>query len=169
MVSHFDETSVSLSDDVEDYAVKISEGKSKTLRQNIGNDDLLITADTVVYQNGKIFHKPKTEEDAVNMLRCLASKPHLVITGITVSQNNRSFSSFETTELILHEVEDKHLKNYVRAFQSLNKCGGYSIQNGGGLIIKDIKGCSYNVQGLPINTLRRLLIQFGIDLWDFIL
>ncbi|MEG0036979.1 MAG: Maf family nucleotide pyrophosphatase [Victivallaceae bacterium] len=168
IVSHFDETSVLQNTDIGQYAINVSLGKSESLQKEFSKDCLIITADTVVYQKGEIFHKPIDEMHAVDMLRRLASKPHWVFTGVTVSLNSVTVSRYEKTELILRSVDDKHLMNYVKAFNTLDKCGGYSVQDGGSLIVEKINGCSYNVRGLPINTLYQLLLQLGINLWNFI-
>lgn len=164
----FDEKSIDQNLTPEEYVTILSQKKSESLRNNYLNS-LVLTADTIVYQNGLIFNKPNNETEALEMLRQLMNKEHSVYTGLTLSYNHTSFSGYEITKLSFHDnISTKHLKNYIKTFQTLDKCGAYSIQNGGSIIIKEIQGCSYNVQGLPINLINKLFSQFGINLWDFI-
>lgn len=166
--SSFDEKLIDKNLSPQEYVTTLSKQKSKSLLENHRNC-LILTADTIVYQNGVIFNKPKDEHEALDMLCQLMGKQHSVYTGLTLSFNEKSFSDYQTTQLHFHDnIPIKYLKNYIKTFKTLNKCGAYSIQNGGGIIIKEIQGCYYNVQGLPITLTSKLFFQFGINLWDFI-
>lgn len=166
--SYFDEKTIDKSLPPQEYVTTLSKQKSNSLTTSY-RDHFILTADTIVYQDGVIFNKPQDEHEAINMLCQLMGKQHSVYTGMTLSFNEKSFTDYQITNLHLHDnIPIKYLKNYIRTFHTLNKCGAYSIQNGGSILIKEIQGCYYNVQGLPINLTSKLFLQFGINLWDFI-
>ena len=102
------------------------------------------------------------------MLRALSGSSHSVITTLVLMHNEKVVSAADTTLVSFIDIPSQHLKTYVRAFSSLKRCGGYCVQDGGGLIIKQIEGCVYNIQGLPIKTLNQLLMEFNISLWDYL-
>ncbi|AQT77444.1 Maf-like protein [Chlamydia gallinacea] len=164
--SDFDEQSIPYCGDPIAYSEKLALGKAKTIQAIHNPKGLILTADTIVVYQGKIFNKPTSLEHAVAMLKTLSNQTHSVITSLALLQNDQLITGNETTQVTFSQLPETYLRKYVKAFSSLDKCGGYSIQDGGGLIVHSITGCTYNVQGLPINTLRRLLLKFGINLWD---
>ncbi len=162
--SDFPEESVPFTGDPHAYAITISEGKSLAL-QHPDPEAIIVTSDCVVYHEGVVYGKPKDQEDGLNMLRTLSGTTHKVISAVTVRQGERMISASEESDVELNLLTDEQILNYQEAIHSGNKAGGFSVLNTGSIAVKKINGCFYNVVGLPINTLRELLMQFGVDLW----
>lgn len=74
-------------------------------------------------------------------------------------------SASEESEVELNSLTDEQIRDYQLAIHCLNKAGGFSVMNAGSIAVKKINGCFYNVVGLPVNTLKELLLQFGVDIW----
>jgi septum formation protein len=161
----FDEGLVVFSGDPGAFATEIAHRKGLALREHYPNS-ILLTADTVVYKEGRIFQKPESIEEAALMLRELSGKQHKVFTGVSVLAQHKQFRGAEETLVEFCELTQGQIDAYVKAFRPLDKAGAYAIQEGGGLIVKRIEGCYYNVMGLPLQTTGRLLRHVGIDLWD---
>jgi septum formation protein len=162
--SHFDEDSIVFQGDALAYAETLAEKKGEVLTQQFP-DHVVISADTVVYCNNKIFNKPKDRAQAKEFLSELSGTTHEVITAVSVSKNNISFCKAEKTKILFNCLTIDQIEQYLSHFAFSDKAGGYAIQQGGGIIVSKIEGCYYNVMGLPINTLRELLLKFEIDLW----
>lgn len=163
----FDEDSVPFQDNPEEYAIQISQGKAISL-SSIYPKAIILTADTIVYRQGKIYGKPKTFEEAFNYFLELVGNWHTVYTGVTIHTENRNFSKTEATQVQFNALTPEQIKHYLTRVKWDDKAGGYAIQKAGGLIVSRIEGCYYNVMGLPINTVEALLKKTGIELWDYI-
>lgn len=123
-------------------------------------DALVIGADTIVLADGLILGKPKTKDDAYRMMKMLSGKTHRVITGCTVMKNNKSESFSVTTEVEFYELSDDEINLYINSSEPYDKAGGYGIQSKGGLFVKQIKGDYFNVVGLPVAELNRIIKNF---------
>ena len=127
----------------------------------LADDELLITADTVVCLGAKIPGKPKNREDAIQMLHDLSGKKHTVITGVclTTNKHQKSFSAY--TDVYFKELTEEEILFYVDCYQPFDKAGAYGIQEWIGYIgIHRIEGSFYNVMGLPIQQLYEMLNEF---------
>lgn len=121
-------------------------------------DDILITADTVVIVDGKIFGKPKDAQDAIRMLTTLSGRTHTVITGVTILTSGTTTSFSETTDVTFSKLSQEEIYTYVNHYRPFDKAGAYGIQEYIGAIgITGINGCFYNVMGLPVGSLYRKL------------
>ncbi len=165
--SGFNEDSIPFDGDPKAYAIALSEGKARSLLPQFP-DATIITADTIVYKAGKLFGKPTTEEEAFQILNELCGSWHSVYTAVSVMNQKTQISGIEETRVLFHPLSPSQIRAYCTAFHCFDKAGGYGIQEGGHLIVKRIEGCFYNVMGLPLNTLHPLLLQVGIDLWNFL-
>ena len=116
----------------------------------------IISADTVVYCDGEIMGKPKDAQDAYRMLKKLSGREHTVTTGICIVSSGTAFCEAVTTKVIVDELSDVDIKNYVDSKDPFDKAGGYGIQGIFSKHIKGIDGCYFNVVGLPVNALRNL-------------
>lgn len=163
----FDETLVLFKKDPREFVKEISRRKALSLVEKFP-EDIILTADTTVYRNGRVFQKPETLEEAAFMLAELSGKEHQVFTGVTVAQGEKVFSDVEESIVYLHSLSPAQIRTYHRYFAPLDKAGGYAIQKGGSIIVKRIEGCYYNIMGLPLETIRRLLVEVGVDLWDYL-
>jgi len=163
----FDEESISFTGDPIGYVTDISEGKAKKLAKDHPNT-LILTADTTVYRNSKIYGKPADAEEAFQYFSELAGKWHSVFTGVTLHSKGQLYSSHEETRVLFNALTPDEIRHYHKKLHWSDKAGGYAIQMAGGLAINKIEGCYYNAMGLPINTVRKLLLKVGIDLWDYL-
>ncbi len=121
-------------------------------------NDILITADTVVIVDGKIFGKPKDAQDAIRMLTTLSGRTHTVITGVTILTSGTATSFSEITDVTFSKLSQKEIDTYVNIYRPFDKAGAYGIQEYIGAIgITGINGCFYNVIGLPVGSLYRTL------------
>jgi septum formation protein len=135
-------------DNIAEY---ISCKKAEAYRKQMANDELIITADTIVVSNDKVLGKPKDENEACEMLRELSGHAHKVITGVTITtaSNTKSFSS--VTEVVFANLTDQEIKYYVENYRPLDKAGAYGIQEWIGCVaVSGMNGSYYNVMGLPI-------------------
>ena len=164
-IPDFDEEAIAFQGDPERYACTLSQGKAESLQKKFP-DAIILTADTIVYQDGKVYNKPKNAEDAFNMLSELAGKWHSVYTAVTVRQQSKIYSKAEETKVQFNPLTPKQIGQYIESVECLDKAGSYAIQNKGGIIVRQISGCYFNVKGLPINTVVELLHHFGVEIWE---
>lgn len=119
---------------------------------------IIIAADTVVSIDGKILGKPKDEADAFLMLKTLSGRVHSVFTGVCVIFADGSKTTFaEHTEVEFYPLSDEEIRGYIATGEPMDKAGAYGIQDKGALIVKKINGDYYNVMGLPVGRLSRVL------------
>lgn len=162
--SAFNEESIEFQGNPQQYAQDLSIKKGQELAKTFPEDTIL-TADTVVYFEGKIYNKPKDEREAHDMLKKLSGHWHQVFTAVTILKPNDIFMGVEETKILFHPLTDEQIHLYHQSCAFLDKAGGYTIQQAGSIPIARIDGCYYNVMGLPINTTKELLLKAGIDLW----
>ncbi len=165
--SNFDEKTFPFIKDPKQYVQDIAEKKALALPA-IYKDSVILTADTIVFYNNKIYIKPKNAKEAYLILKDLSNAQHQVFTGVCVKYKDKIYKETEETKVLFHPISEKQMKRYHEMFYFSDKAGGYAIQEAGSIIIKQIVGCYYNVMGLPINTVKNLLFKVGIDLWDFL-
>lgn len=145
----------------EKVAEYLSKVKANAYIDLLADDEIIITADTVVIIDGRILGKPAGRDDAVAMLRSLSGRRHKVVTGVTVTARDRSISFDETTVVEFAQLSDDEIDAYVDTFRPYDKAGAYGIQEWIGAVgIKGIEGCYYNVMGLPVHTLYHRLKEF---------
>ena len=120
-------------------------------------DDTVIGCDTSVIVDGVILGKPKDAEDAKRMLLLLAGKTHQVITGCAIFKGGRSISFSEITDVIFYPIGSDEIDTYVETGEPMDKAGAYGIQGYGSLLVKEIHGDYFNVVGLPVARLNKVL------------
>ncbi len=139
---------------VEDVAAYISAKKAAAYKSDMADDELIITADTVVINNGEVLGKPRDNAEAVEMLKALSGHTHKVITGVTITTIEKQMTFSAVTEVEFAELSDVEIQEYVETFKPLDKAGAYGIQEWIGCIgVKGINGSYYNVMGLPLHRL----------------
>lgn len=163
----FDEDSIPFHGNPAKHVCELSHGKAQSLH-HLFPKAIILTADTIVFQEGKLYGKPRNEKEAFEILSQLAGKWHSVFTGLTLRQDDREFHRFEETRVLFNPLTPEQVRHYQAKLHCTDKAGGYAIQMAGGLIVNRIEGCYYNVMGLPVNSVRHLLLQIGIDLWDYL-
>lgn len=125
------------------------------------DNELIITADTLVILNDKVLGKPKDRGEAIKMLKELSGKKHKVITGVCITSKTKRKSFSVMTEVKFATIEEKDIIYYVNTFKPFDKAGAYGIQEWIGCIsVEWIKGSYYNVMGLPVQKLYEELRQF---------
>jgi len=147
---------------IEEVPEYLSKAKASAIDINSKSDNtILITADTVVIFDNKLIEKPKSKEEAFEMLSALSGKCHTVITGVTLTskQKQKSFSSF--SKVYFNSLKEDDIRYYVEKYNPLDKAGSYGIQELIGYIaIEKIEGSFYNVMGLPTQQLYEELVKF---------
>ena len=120
---------------------------------------IIIGADTVVAIDGKVFGKPENDADAVRMLEKLSGCEHTVITALSVIKlpDSKEAAGFTATKVKFKSLSDNEINEYVRSGEPMGKAGAYGIQEKGALLVDEIHGCYYNVVGLPLTMLIRLM------------
>lgn len=160
----FDEETIPFEGDPTTYVTTLSKGKANSLLPRFPRE-IIVTADTIVYRNGKIYEKPRNKEEAFHSMIELSGNWHTVFTGITVKKGDVAFHGVEETRVLFNDMNPDQISLYHKQLHCEDKAGGYAIQHAGAIAIKKIDGCFYNVMGLPINTLKNLLMHMEIDLW----
>lgn len=124
------------------------------------DDEVIITADTVVSFNNMIFEKPKTKEEAYTMLRAFSNQTHEVHTGVLIRAKDHQELFIETTKVTFYPLSDQDINSYIETNEPYDKAGAYGIQGLAAQFIKKIDGDYYNVMGLPIGRLMQMLKHF---------
>ncbi len=145
----------------EDVAEFLSRLKSEGYPHALGEREVLITADTVVIAAGRILGKPADEAEAREMLSLLSGRRHTVVTGVTLRGRRSSVSFSASSDVLFAALSPETIEYYVRQFRPLDKAGSYGIQEWIGYVgIERIEGSFYNVMGLPVQRLYRVLDEF---------
>lgn len=129
-----------------------------------GETDLVITADTMVFLDDERLGKPADEADALRMLTALQGRRHTVCTGVTVRRGEKMLTEAEETAVLFRSATQEELLSYIRSGEPMDKAGAYGIQGLGALLVEGIEGDFFNVMGLPLLRLSRMLAQFGVTL-----
>ena len=127
-------------------------------------DEIVITADTMVFLDDRKLGKPADEREALEMLTALQGRRHTVCTGVTVRQGERLLTRAQSTQVWFREAATEELKHYIRSGEPMDKAGAYGVQGLGALLVERIDGDFFNVMGLPVLLLSRMLAEFGVTL-----
>ncbi|AGX41623.1 Maf-like protein [Clostridium saccharobutylicum] len=159
MVSDFDESKVKFEGSIDRYVKNVALGKAIDIKDKIIDDAIIISADTIVTLEDKLLGKPKDEEDAFKMIKSLQGRSHFVYSGIVVINTAKNIIKQESlkTEVTFSQISDKEIIEYIKTGEPLDKAGAYGIQGLGGVFVKEIRGCYYNVVGLSLNKLKSML------------
>ena len=126
-------------------------------------EDLVIAADTMVAVNNRVLGKPRTEDDAARMLATLSGRLHFVYTGVTVARGERMLTQHEMTSVRFRTLTQADIIRYIATGEPMDKAGAYGIQGYGSVLVEGISGDYYNVMGLPVCRLARMLARFGVN------
>ncbi len=131
------------------------------------NSGVVIAADTVVLVGKRIIGKPRNIKDAFKTLKLLSQKPQWVYTGLAVidNDNHKTFTAYDKTKVYMYRLSDQQIKNYFKRVSPLDKAGSFDIQGLGSVFIERIEGCFYNVVGLPLAKLGKILKKAKIDIF----
>jgi septum formation protein len=144
-----------------DIAVYIAQNKAQAVKKIVSEGSIIIAADTIVVIEEEILGKPIDKADAIQMLTKLAGKTHHVITGVTITQNDKTISFADTSEVLFNPLSAQQIEHYIEHYQPYDKAGSYAIQEWIGVIgIKKITGDFYNIMGLPVSKVVQHLQDF---------
>ena len=145
----------------EDIPVFISGKKAAAYRRTMAEDELIITADTIVYDNDKVLGKPSSREEAINMLTELSGHAHEVITGVTICSRDKMKQFASVSKVFFDNLTEEEIEYYVDKYRPYDKAGSYGIQEWIGFVgVTRIEGSYFNVMGLPIQRLYKELKRF---------
>lgn len=162
-VSHLHEVEENYPENLNKFEIPIylAELKSDAYPDKLEEQDLLITADTIVWLNGKVINKPNGREDAISILRSLSGNMHEVITGVCIRNSHEKLCFHSQSEVFFRKLKEEEILYYVDHFKPFDKAGAYGIQEWVGYIgISKIQGSFFNVMGLPIQLLYQKLEEF---------
>ena len=135
-------------------ATYIARAKADVYRNIMQPDELIITADTIVWLDGEVMGKPVDEEDARRMLRALSGKTHQVITGVCLTTIDSQKAFATVTDVTFCHLSEEEIDYYVERYRPMDKAGSYGIQEWIGFVgVESISGSYFNVMGLPIQRL----------------
>jgi len=140
-------------------------GKAEDIAKKHKNA-IVIGVDTVVAYKKHIIGKPKNKKDAKRILELLNGTTHRVVSGICVidTEKNKMYTDTEITHIEMDQITDKEIAAYIRHGEGTDKAAGYAIQGIGGLFIKKIRGDYFNVVGLPMHKLKKILEKAGVKI-----
>ena len=139
----------------------LSEGKSYGFHRPLAEGEVLITSDTLVLCEDRVMGKPRSREEAFDMLRFLSGRGHKVITAITLRDKDKCITSSDTAIVIFKELSDNEIEYYVDTFKPFDKAGAYGIQEWIGYIgIGKIEGSFFTIMGLPVHLVYQELLNF---------
>lgn len=140
----------------------LSQKKASAYLNILKENEILVTADTVVILGSEILGKPHSEDDAIDMLKKLSGNTHKVVTGVTITSSAMQKKFSAITEVDFDILSDEDIRHYVSHYRPLDKAGAYGIQEWIGAVgIKAIRGSFYNVMGLPVHRLYKELRAFN--------
>lgn len=161
---NFDERTLEFNGNPSQYVKDLAYSKNDSIVKKPG--DLVITCDTVVYIDQKVFNKPESYDEAYKMIQALSGSTHEVITGVCVSDLERVFVSHESTFVTFNDLTDDQIQIFLQDPLYMNRSGAYTLSGKGALLIKSLKGSYENVIGIPFNTLNELLGKWDLSLWE---
>ena len=141
-----------------DIPLYISREKADAYRASMADDELVITADTIVWLHGEVLGKPRDREDAIQMLRKLSGNIHQVYTGVTLTTCAWQHSFSVETHVHFAPLSQEDIIHYVDTYRPFDKAGAYGVQEWIGFVgVERIEGSYFNVMGLPV---QRLYTEF---------
>ncbi|GHT46942.1 Maf-like protein [Bacteroidia bacterium] len=145
----------------EEIPVYVAQLKAKAYKEVMSADTFLITADTIVWLDGKVYGKPRNEEDAKVMLRTLSGKTHEVITGVCLTTREKQQTFYAVSSVKFADLKEKEIEYYIQKYKPYDKAGAYGVQEWIGYIgVESLNGSFYNVMGLPVRMLYQYLKEW---------
>jgi len=145
----------------EEIPLFLARKKTEAAGHLLGEEVILLTADTIVLLDGEVIGKPADEEEAKKMLRRLAGRMHRVITGVCLRSVTKEKCFSAESRVFFGELTEEEIEYYVREYRPLDKAGSYGIQEWIGYVsVERIEGSFYNVMGLPVHHVYRYLKEF---------
>jgi septum formation protein len=138
----------------EDIALYLARKKAEAYSLPIEKDEILLTADTIVWVNDHVLNKPADEAEAYSMLREICGTVHTVYTGVCLRTASELVVFYDSSEVFIKRLTDDEIWHYIRNYKPFDRAGSYGIQDWFGYVaVEKIQGCFYNVMGLPVSKL----------------
>lgn len=146
----------------EQIAMSLALEKALWVEKHFKEEEIIISADTIVVLGDEILGKPIDEKQAFYMLKSLSGREHRVITGLSIIKANTNLKvvDFESTSVKFRHISDDKIKRYIDTKEPMDKAGAYGIQGYGQILVETLSGCYSNVVGLPLGRLDLLLNKF---------
>jgi septum formation protein len=162
--SEIDESINNITDKPFNEAKILAYKKAKDIAKDL-ELGLVIGADTIVYYDGKIYGKPKDDNDAFEILSLLSGNVHQVITAISIidCQTKKEHTDFEISNVKFSTLSKDRINSYIKTGEHTDKAGAYGIQGKGALFVENISGCYFNIVGLPLNKLDKMMNKFSVN------
>lgn len=141
----------------------LSAQKADEVAGHSDQSDLIVAADTVVSIDGKVLGKPHSTQEAFEMLSTLSGRAHTVYTGVTLRQGGKVSTSHVATTVRFRSLTQQEIRAYIATGEPMDKAGSYGIQGCGAMLVEGIEGDYFNVVGLPVCQLSRMLLDFGVN------
>ena len=150
--------------DPEQTVCEIAIAKAINVSRLCDRCDNIIAADTLVYLDGRPLGKPDGPDEAAEMLKSLSGRMHAVYTGLALLRGGKHVACAEMTRVYFREISEAEISAYVRTGEPMDKAGAYGAQGRGAVFIERIEGDFFNVMGLPLCLLSKMLKDFGVDI-----
>ena len=147
----------------EELVMALSAAKAREVAARCAPEDLVIGADTIVWVDGRPFGKPRDAAHAAAMLRRLSGDAHEVYTGVTVIREGKTLSRWERSLVRFRPLEEEEIARYIATGEPMDKAGAYGAQGKGALFVERIEGDFFNVMGLPLCLLGKMLKEQGVN------
>ena len=158
------EENVGDSKDPEEIVCRLSAAKAREVAALYPAQETVVAADTIVWCDGRVFGKPADAAEAASMLGALSGRSHEVYTGVTVISGGRELCSAECTRVRFRELCPEEINAYIATGEPMDKAGAYGIQGKASLFVEGIDGDYFNVMGLPLCKLGKMLSELGVHL-----
>ena len=142
----------------------LATAKGREVAAQCAADDVIIAADTIVWHHGKVFGKPHSEQQAAEMLRELSGETHEVYTGVCVIKDGQETLEYEMSRVRFRELSEREIEAYIATGEPMDKAGAYGAQGKAALFVEGIEGDFFNVMGLPLCRLGKMLNRQGVGL-----
>lgn len=151
------------------YVIDLSKTKANSVASRVNEKALIISADSIIYMDNKIFEKPKTKDEGYENLKKMSGKINYAVTGVTIKDlyQNKEISFTDTTEVYFKSISEQDISWYVENEPYLLNRAGYSIAGKTSIFVDKIVGDYYNILGMPISKLYTVLNELGYSINDF--
>ncbi|MFA5987819.1 MAG: Maf family protein [Candidatus Paceibacterota bacterium] len=149
-------------------AMALAYGKAKNVADRL-TDGVVLGIDTFVLFEGKKLGKPKSEEDAFQMLKSFSGKFQEVYSGVALIDctTGKEIADYEVTKIKFREMDDSEIKKYIKTGEPMDKAGAYGIQGLSSVFIEKVDGCYSNIVGFPIYNIYKNLKKIGVDIFEY--
>lgn len=147
-----------------ELVIALSAAKAREVAQSAAPGDLVIGADTIVWIDGRALGKPRSREEAAAMLRRLSGAAHEVYTGVTLIRDGAEDSAYERSVVRFRPLTETEIWRYIDTGEPMDKAGAYGAQGLGALLVERIEGDFFNVMGLPLCRLGKMLKKQGVEI-----